>query len=112
MSKFESIKRLFTHSAVYGIGHIVSRSIYFLLLPLFTNIFPRDEYGVVGLMFTYTAILTIIYTYGLDAAFFRFYILDDSKEKRRETFSTAFFMILITSILFSGILFFGAEPVT
>ena len=106
MSVFQSITRLFKHSAVYGVGHIISRSIYFLLLPLFTNIFPRDEYGVVGLMFTYIAILTILYTYGLDAAFFRFYILDDSPEKRKVIFSTAFFTILATSVLFSTFLFY------
>jgi O-antigen/teichoic acid export membrane protein len=111
MSVFHSITRLFKHSAVYGIGHIISRSIYFLLLPLFTNIFPRDEYGVVGLMFTYIAILTILYTYGLDAAFFRFYILDDSSDKRKVIFSTAFFTILATSVLFSAFLFVKAELV-
>ena len=111
MSLFQSVKRLFKHSAVYGIGHIVSRSINFLLLPLYTNLFPRDDYGVVGLMFTYIAILTIVYTYGLDAAFFRFYIVDNSKENRERVFSTSFFTILITSILFSGTLLLSSDSI-
>lgn len=111
MSIFQNIKRLFKHSAIYGIGHIVSRSINFLLLPLYTNILPRDDYGVVGLLFTYIAILTIVYTYGLDAGFFRFYILEDSREGRISIFSTAFITIVVTSIVLSGILFFAAGPV-
>ncbi len=104
MSIFNSIKRLFKHSAVYGIGHILTRFINFLLLPLYTNLFPREEYGVAGLMFTYTAILAIIYSYGLDVAFFRFYILKDDEPKRHQIFSTAFFMLLTSSVLFSGLL--------
>ncbi len=111
MSIFQNIKRLLKHSAVYGVGHIVSRSINFFLLPLYTNVLPGDFYGVVGLMFTYIAIVTIVYTYGLDAAFFRFYILEDSKQSRKCVFSTAFFTIFTTSIIFSGILFFAAESV-
>ena len=106
MSIFVNIKRLFKQSAVYGIGHIVSRSINFLMLPLYTNLLPRDDYGVVGLMFTYIAILTIIYTYGLDAAFFRFYILDDDSHNRTKIFSTAFILLALSSVLFSALLFF------
>ncbi|MBN1541833.1 oligosaccharide flippase family protein [candidate division KSB1 bacterium] len=110
MSVFYSIKKLLQHSAVYGIGHIVTRSINFLLLPLYTNVFPREEFGVVGILFTYIAILTIIYTYGLDAAFFRFYILEEEGGDRKEIFSTAFYTILFSSILFTTGLIVASEP--
>ncbi|MFC1569023.1 oligosaccharide flippase family protein, partial [bacterium] len=73
MSIFQSIKRLFKNSVIYGIGHILSRFINFLLLPLYTHVLPREDYGMVGIFFTYIAILSIVYTYGLSSAFFRFY---------------------------------------
>lgn len=111
MSIFQNIKRLFKHSAVYGVGHIVSRSINFLLLPLYTNILSRDDYGVVGVMFTYIAIAMILYTYGLDGAFFRFYIIEEDKQNRKRIFSTAFFTLVTTTIVSSGILFFSAEAI-
>jgi len=112
MSIFVSIKRLLKHSAVYGIGHIINRVIGFLLLPLYTNLFPPDKFGVAGLMFTYFAILSIFYTYGLDAAFFRFFIGQENPAERKRIFSTAFFTLSLTSILFSGVLFFAAEPIS
>ncbi len=112
MSIFLSIKRLLKHSAVYGIGHIINRVIGFLLLPLYTNLFPPDKFGVAGLMFTYFAILSIFYTYGLDAAFFRFFIGQENPTERKRIFSTAFFTLTLTSFLSSGILFFGAEPIS
>ncbi|MBD3387115.1 oligosaccharide flippase family protein [candidate division KSB1 bacterium] len=111
MAIFSSIKNLFKHSAVYGVGHILTRSINFLLMPLFTNLFPRDEYGVVGIMFAYIAILTIVYTYGLDAAFFRFYILKEELSDRRDIFSTSFITILLTSICFSALLFISSDTI-
>lgn len=105
MSIFLNIKRLFKHSSIYGIGHIFGRSINFLLLPFYTNIFPRDNYGVVGLLFTYIAILMVVYTYGLDAAFFRFFIIENDKQRRRIIFSTAFYTLLTTSLIFSTFIF-------
>jgi O-antigen/teichoic acid export membrane protein len=112
VSLFQNIKRLFKESAIYGIGHIISRTIQFVLLPLYTTILPREEYGIVGVLFAYIAILMILYTYGLDAAFFRFYILEDGSENRKRLFSTAFFTIMATSILFSSTLYIGADAFT
>ncbi len=112
MSIFVSVKRLFKHSAIYGMGHIFNRLIVFLLLPLHTNIFREGEMGVVGVVFAYLAIFTIVYTYGLDTAFFRFYILEDSEEGKKRILSTAFLTILATSIFFTAVLYFAAEPVS
>ncbi len=112
MSIFASIKQLFKHSAVYGIGHIVTRSINFLLMPLYTNLFPREEYGAVGILFTYIAILAIFYTYGLDAAFFRFYLIDDRPGDRKKVFSTAFITISCTSVLYTILVLSFSEPLS
>ena len=101
MSIFAGVKRLFKHSMVYGMGHILNRMIIFLLIPLYTNTFPQDILGVYTLIFSYIAILTIVYSYGLDTAFFRFYILDDEKTGRDRIFSTAFITIFVTSLFFS-----------
>jgi O-antigen/teichoic acid export membrane protein len=111
VSVFVGIKRLFKHSAVYGVGHIVSRSINFLLLPLYTNILPRDVYGVAGLMFAYISFLMILYTYGVDAAFFRYYILEENVQKRKTIFSTAFLTVTSTTVLLSTSIFVMAEPI-
>lgn len=112
MSIFVSVKRLFKHSMVYGMGHILNRLIIFLLIPLYTNTFPQDILGVYTLIFSYIAILTIVYSYGLDTAFFRFYILDDEKESRNRIFSTAFITIIITSVVFSWLIHLFRLPIS
>ncbi|MGH7456806.1 MAG: oligosaccharide flippase family protein, partial [bacterium] len=71
---FASIKRLTSHSAVYGISTILGRAISFLLLPLYTHYLPKADYGIVTVVLAWLGIMTIISTYGVDAAFLRYYI--------------------------------------
>jgi O-antigen/teichoic acid export membrane protein len=112
LSIFQSLKALFRNSVIYGISHMLSRFINFLLLPLYTHVLPRDEYGVVGLFFTYIAILFVLYTYGLSSAFFRFFMdKGDDREKYRVC-STTFFTLAGTSLFFSSILILFATPIS
>lgn len=103
-----SIKKLTRHSLVYGIGHILSRSIGFLLLPIHTNYLKTDTFGTASLLFSSLAIFNIIYRYGFDVAFLRFFILEENKNEKNRIFSTAFFSILTTGLLFT--LFLNLYP--
>ncbi len=108
MSLLVSMKRLFRHSAIYGLGHIINRSIGFLLLPLYTNLFSGEAFGVAGVLMTWQALLTLIYVYGLDAGFLRYYIAAEDESRRRTIFSTTLISLLITSVTLSGVLWLAA----
>ncbi|MEJ2627328.1 MAG: oligosaccharide flippase family protein, partial [bacterium] len=101
---YRQIFTLTKHSLVYGFGYILTRSIGFVLLPVHTNYLTTAEYGIVGLLFATLAILNVIYRYGIDVAFLRFFILEEQKIEKRKIFGTAFISILITGILFSMIM--------
>ena len=88
-----SFKRLTKHSAVYGVGHIITRVVNVLLLPLYTNKLPAAEFGASAIVYSFLAVMTIIYTFGVDAAFLRYFILSDDRERRRRIFSTAFWAV-------------------
>jgi O-antigen/teichoic acid export membrane protein len=94
---FASIKRLTSHSAVYGISTILGRAISFLLLPLYTHYLPNADYGVVTVVLAWLGIMTIISTCGVDSAFLRYYILADSEDEKRSIFNTGFWSILLMS---------------
>jgi len=101
MSIKQSLQRLFKHSAIYGLGHIINRSIGFLLLPLYTNFFNKEDFGVAGVIMTWQVIFTLIYVYGLDAGFLRFYIAASDAAEKKKIFSTTFASIVATSLLVS-----------
>jgi O-antigen/teichoic acid export membrane protein len=102
----QSIKRLTKHSAVYGIGHILSRSMGFLLLPIQTKYIPPDRYGIAIMLVSSLAILNVVFSYGMDVAFLRFFIMGRDKREQSRIFSTAHWMIFSTGILFASLLFF------
>jgi O-antigen/teichoic acid export membrane protein len=64
--------------SVYGVGSILSRSIAFLLLPLYTRVLSPEEYGIramVGLALELTLLLVAC---GMKEATTRFYVGDGS----------------------------------
>ena len=67
------LKRLGRHTAVYGLGGIVSSVLAVVLLPLYTHYLPRSAYGKVETITALTAVLAILLQLGISSAFFRFY---------------------------------------
>lgn len=106
------IVRLLRHSAVYGIGHIVTRSLGFLLLPLYTNTIPTDEFGKAMLLFSFMGIMNVFYGYGMDVAYLRYVALQEDLHKQRILFSTGFISLLVTSFILSCSLVLLQQPVS
>ncbi len=73
MKLANELKRLGRHTAVYGLGGMVSRVLAVLLLPLYTHYLPRSAYGKVETITALTAVLAILLQLGISSAFFRFY---------------------------------------
>ncbi len=92
------IKRLAGQTAVYGIPSILTRFLNYLLVPLYTyGILTQAEYGVVNVFYSYSALLMVILTYGMETAFFRF---SETHPNRKMVFSTGLTSILFTSVIF------------
>ncbi|MDZ7373109.1 MAG: oligosaccharide flippase family protein [candidate division KSB1 bacterium] len=107
----DRIKRLTKHSIVYGISHIATRGVGFLLLPIHTNAFSRGEYGIAAVVFTFLAIAIDVYSLGVPSAFLRQYLLSDGKAERQRVYSTAFWSVLALAAGFTLVLELGAGPV-
>src|SRR5213083_1590392 len=72
------MRRLARHSAIYGIGGLVSRILATILLPLYTHYLPPGAFGRVEIITAATAVLAIALQLGIASAFFRFYF--DAKD--------------------------------
>jgi O-antigen/teichoic acid export membrane protein len=93
------LRRLGKHSAIYGLGGLVSRILATLLLPLYTHYLPTSAYGRVETITAATAVLAIVLQLGISSAFFRFYF--DAKEDagRLTVVRTSFWFTMGTSTL-------------
>jgi len=101
--------RLARHSAVYGVGGLVSRFAAVLLLPLYTRYLTPTDYGAVETLVALMAILATILRLGIASAFFRFYFDSAEPVHRLRVVRTAFWftMMMATSGLIAGLVFAG-----
>ena len=108
----KQIGRLAKHSAIYGLGGLVSRILAVLLLPLYTRYLTPSDYGAIETLVALSAVLVTILRAGISSAFFRFYF--DSKEPahRLRVVRTSFWftMTSATAGLVAGLAL--AEPIS
>src|SRR5918994_4238250 len=105
------MKRLGRHSAVYGLGGIVSRVLAVFLLPLYTRFLDTEDLGAVGLIVALSAVLVTILRAGISSAFFRFYFDSKDPAQRRLVVRTSFWFTIAsaTAGLAGGLIL--AEPI-
>ncbi|MGA2298071.1 MAG: oligosaccharide flippase family protein [FCB group bacterium] len=96
------LKSLASDTMIYGMSTIVGRFLTFMLTPIYSNYIKGTEYGDVIYIFSIIAFLNIIYSFGMDSAFFRFYKKDDKFEIKK-VFSLSYLTITIISFLISGL---------
>lgn len=96
----DKILRLGKEAAIYGLSSIVGRFLNFLLVPFYTNVLLPSEYGIIANLYAYIAFATIIYGYGMDAAFMRFWASMEIGDKK-QNFSTPLISLVVTSLVLS-----------
>ena len=103
------LKRLGKHSAVYGLGGLVSRILATLLLPLYTHYLPPNSYGRVEIVTATTAVAAIALQLGIASAFFRFYFDEKTEAGKLTVIRTSFWftMSMSTVGLVVGVVFAG-----
>src|SRR6188472_175034 len=105
------VKRLGKHTAVYGLGGLVSRILAVLLLPLYTHYLGPQGFGKIETVVALTTVLVIVLRMGISSAFFRFYF--DTKDEAHRTLvvrtSFWFTMTMATAGLIVG--FVLADPI-
>lgn len=97
MELMSPLRKLAGQTAIYGVSSIVGRLLNYFLVPLYTRIFSREQFGVVTEMYAYVAFLVVILTYGMETAFFRY----SSKTGRPvNVYSTILLSVISTSAVF------------
>ncbi len=95
-------------TAVYGLSSIIGRLLNYLLVPLYTYTFLPSQYGVVTELYAYAGFLIVMFTYGMETAFFRF---NEKTKEDEDVYGTGMSSLLITTIVFSGLLAIFSSPI-
>src|SRR6266516_3373659 len=105
------LKRLGRHSAIYGLGGLVSRILATLLLPLYTHYLPPGSYGRVEIVTAATAVLAIVLQMGISSAFFRFYFDAQNRREQLTVIRTSFWFTMAMSTVGLAIGLVFASPI-
>ncbi|MGB9696961.1 MAG: oligosaccharide flippase family protein [Ignavibacteria bacterium] len=108
---FEKLKSLSKDTLIYGTSTIVGRFLNFLLVPIYTNIFLPQDFGIVANVYAYIAILNVFFSIGLESGYFKFASTLEVGDAK-ENFSHPFLGILLNSFVISTILFIFARQFT
>ncbi len=92
------VKKLISHTAVYGLSSIVGRLLSYFLVPIYTAYFLPEQYGVVTELYAYVAFLVVLLTFGMETAYFRY--AKDERFTERQVFSTLQAFLIGLSLLF------------
>jgi O-antigen/teichoic acid export membrane protein len=105
MSLAPQLRRLGKHSAIYGLGGLVSRILAVLLLPLYTRYLSPSDYGKVETLIALSTVAGIVLRMGITSALFRFYFDSPEPEHRRLVLRTSFWftMTMATVGLVAGL---------
>ncbi len=102
------IKSLASDTMIYGVFTVVGRFLTFMLTPIYSNYLSRVTVGDISFFFSIIAFINIIYAFGMETAFFRFFAKEDD-DKTKKVFTAAYMMILLISAIFSSIIYLFAE---
>lgn len=96
------VKKLAGQTMWYGMSSVAAKMLNYLMTPLLTYFLvnPSEviQYGSIGLIYSYFALLNVIFTYGMETAYFRFCSLE--KHRMKAFFNTAFGSLIISTVFF------------
>lgn len=103
------LKKLASETAIYGLSTILARMINFLIVPLYTRVLTKQDYGSSTEIMSYIAVLQVVLVLGLETGCFRFANKEGVKDPQKP-FSTALSMVAITSMIFFALMFCFSTP--
>jgi O-antigen/teichoic acid export membrane protein len=100
-----SLKQLAGQTVWYGLSNIAAKFLNQLLTPIITYMLNNPagmvDYGNFSMLYAGISFINIIYTYGLETAYFRF---SATGEDQGKLFQTSFTSLLVSSFVFSALL--------
>lgn len=102
------LKKLAQQTVIYGLGTILSRLVNYLIVPIHTSYFEEEaDYGIITIFYAYAVFLNVLYTYGMETAYFRHANKEDINPQ--QLYDTALMSLIGSSLVFSGLIAWQAQ---
>lgn len=102
------IKKLAGQTIWYGASSIAARFLNYLLTPYLTAVLAISVYGEMSVLYAAIPFLNIVFTYGLETAYFRY---AKSPAEQARVYNTATVSLIVSTTLLTALLLLFREPV-
>ena len=102
------LKKLASETATYGISTMLGRFLNYLLVALHTKLFEPQQIAAQGQLFAYAGLALVLYTFGMETAFFRF---AREEKDRKQYYDLILSAVIMVSIICSTLMFVFAGPI-
>lgn len=102
-----NLRNIFKQTSIYGFFNILSKSVGFLLLPLYTRYLKPEHYGTLELLETTATVFGMFASVGLGFSVFKFYHKYDTKDEQDGVISSALVLcfLLYSALALGGLIF-------
>lgn len=102
------IKKLAGQTLWYGVSSIAARLINYLLTPYLTFKFTESQYGEMSIVYAFIPFMNVVFTYGMETAFFRF----ANKADKQAVYNTTSISLLSSTLLLTVLLLSLRHPLS
>ena len=103
-----NIKKLAGQTATYGLPSIIGRVLNYFLVPIHTNTFLPEDYGIISEFYAYVGFFVILLMMGMETTFFRFV---NQAEDKLKTFNQAFSIVFVINVIFLIVVVSSAQSI-
>lgn len=75
------MKSLAKDTAIYGLSSILGKFVSWCLVPIYTMVLATGEFGIMTNIYSFTALLAVMLTFGMETGFFRFANKEENNPK-------------------------------
>ncbi len=106
------LKSLAKDTAIYGLSSIIGRFLNYLLVPIYTAKLAAASggYGVITEVYSYTALLLVLLTFGMETTFFRF--INKTDEDATRVYSTTLIAVGTVGLAFVAFVLAFLGPIS
>jgi len=89
MAAAGSLKKMLSHSAVYGVGTVLAKATSVIMLPIYTRYLTPADYGLLELLSLLTDLTALLFGMRIFTGVYRYYFDTDDVQRKNEVISTA-----------------------
>jgi len=107
-----NIRKFAGQAVIYGIGSILSKVVYLLLITIYLTYLLGEEgqkdFGIYSILYSYMTVLIVLFSLKLDTALFRF---GNKKENLQESYNTTASLVTLSAFIVLIIGYFWSDSI-